>query len=297
MKVKLTGQVDSKMRDYAKSYPGNIHYLREKVSCGCKGWSNLGTLVTTLDEKARQSLKLKTVLKIIFSFGIALAFMNVRLDREAAKTGVRVDSIYSFIPIADPVSARLEALFPGNASYRITGAKMGAAELVNFYRDQTRNPSGLYLRDIWNLSLEEKESIHDYIQWLFPILQPSMHNSKAPPLSPEIVREMRKDPVIIGNVRHSFNVMLEFYGFLYDQDSKMVIKNEDFDKRAAVWLLSPSGHHNFLRITRIITSLHLMGLHDEAQAFFNALERIAVNNQGIIPQNSLNFWREAAHSS
>lgn len=301
MKIIQTGEVDTKIRGYAKKYHGTTHLLRENISCGCKGWSNLGTLTTTLNEKERKSLKLKTILKVIFSFGIALAFKNVRLNREAAKTGVLVDSLYTLNPIANPVSERLKALFPEHPNQAAAEVRMGtvgfshSSSLPNFYRNQSRNSSNLYLRDIWNLSLKAKESNHDYIQWLFPTFQPSQFNAQAPLLTPRIIAEMRRDPAIKENIRHSFNVMLEFYG-LTPIDARTIVKSEKFNERAKVWLLDPRGHHNFLRITRILTCLNLMGLNQEAQAFLEVLEEIAEHYPEIITQETLDYWK-GAHSS
>ena len=49
----------------------------------------------------------------------------------------------------------------------------------------------------------------------------------------------------------------------------------------------------FLRITRIIKSLHIFGYHDEARAYYAQLMSI-VNDFGRINQKSVAFWREAS---
>jgi hypothetical protein len=49
--------------------------------------------------------------------------------------------------------------------------------------------------------------------------------------------------------------------------------------------------HNHLRITRIIRSLRVLGLEEEALAFFHALKR--VQESSIISPRSLMYWSRA----
>ena len=63
-----------------------------------------------------------------------------------------------------------------------------------------------------------------------------------------------------------------------------------------VWLTS--GNHNFLRITRILHCLNVMGLSQEATAFYNALQQIytedAAKTRQVIGASTFGYWTEAA---
>lgn len=50
-----------------------------------------------------------------------------------------------------------------------------------------------------------------------------------------------------------------------------------------------SFNHNHLRMTRIIRSLRVLGLEDEAVAFYNAISQARA-----VSANSLMYWRRAA---
>ena len=65
--------------------------------------------------------------------------------------------------------------------------------------------------------------------------------------------------------------MLDFYGLrIVEQGSEVAIqRGESFARRAEVWLTS--GNHNFLRLTRSMTSLELLGQSEPAIALQNFL--------------------------
>ena len=54
-----------------------------------------------------------------------------------------------------------------------------------------------------------------------------------------------------------------------------------------------AGNHNFLRITRILSSLRLFGLTEEAEALLDVLEVLARKFPGPVSPETLEFWRDA----
>jgi len=162
--------------------------------------------------------------------------------------------------------------------------------LLDFYRGTGTDIEGRSLEKILAFSLDKKESAHDYIQWLFPIDASSQFNMRAPVLNHVLIAEMKKDPQVINNMKRSFHSMLEFYGLGYDEKKHEVYKLDSFETRAKVWLTS--GNHNFLRITRILHSLNLMGLHDEAAAFYKCLNSIQTTHSAC--RGSVSHWKSAA---
>jgi hypothetical protein len=86
--------------------------------------------------------------------------------------------------------------------------------------------------------------------------------------------------------------MLRFYGLEIEFGSPPAVRlATDFPERAANWL--HPGNHNHLRITRILKSLTLLGLREDAEAFLECLEAIYAEAPGKISAASLRFWRAA----
>lgn len=54
-------------------------------------------------------------------------------------------------------------------------------------------------------------------------------------------------------------------------------------------------NHNWLRITRIIRSLLLLGLNDEAQALYDRLHAMYDSRRYPIGADTLQYWTEAVH--
>jgi hypothetical protein len=136
------------------------------------------------------------------------------------------------------------------------------------------------------------EAVHDYIQWLFPLPEASGFNPYAPVLTPEDIAAVRDDPALQESVRKSFQRLLRFYGFAW-QDGAVVQTDAS---RLRAWVTP--GNHNFLRVSRILRSLALLGLRDESAAFLAVLERLAAGEAGrIIGTVSLHHWREAARTA
>jgi hypothetical protein len=71
----------------------------------------------------------------------------------------------------------------------------------------------------------------------------------------------------------------------------IVQPSEEFTERAKRWL--NSNNHNYLRITRILRSLTLLGLAAEAKEFFAALQRVYLTNTEKIGSYTYNYWRNA----
>ncbi len=90
--------------------------------------------------------------------------------------------------------------------------------------------------------------------------------------------------------------MMGFYGLECDDRASpiRVGKAPDFRQRAQVWL--HPGNHNFLRITRILRSLTLLGLEDYAQALLMFLEKLYEEEAAAIGARTLDYWRRAAPS-
>jgi hypothetical protein len=91
--------------------------------------------------------------------------------------------------------------------------------------------------------------------------------------------------------------MLAFLDFrLLEDEPLRVVPTADFTERAQNWL-TPSNH-NHLRITRVLKSLRLLGLEEEARASFRCLEGLYGKEfaapRSRISEESFSYWRSAA---
>jgi len=164
------------------------------------------------------------------------------------------------------------------------------SRLLDFYHGTGTDTEGRTLADIWAYSDHELEMIHDFIQWLFPLKELSRYNRDAPILSDAEIAEFRADPRLVENLQRSFDVFLAFVGLRYEGGS--VAKATDFDEKADVWQYP---NHNWLRVTRILTSTRLLGLEAPSRAFFEFLKALRDSGQSAITADTFRYWDQAAN--
>jgi len=82
--------------------------------------------------------------------------------------------------------------------------------IIRFYEGEAPDDRGRSLRQIWRWPDEKFERVHDYIEWLFPLPEPSSFNPEAPILDEETIREFRTRPELRASLRSSFLRMLAF---------------------------------------------------------------------------------------
>ncbi len=184
---------------------------------------------------------------------------------------------------------------PAGTTTTTRGATMqGPLNLVPFYRGLEPNNNAVTLDQILAWDDGQLESVHNYIQWLFPLTTPSGPNPTAAILDNPTIQTFKGDPALQNQVLRSFRRMLAFYGLQMNEATKAITRAPNFNARMAVWLIDPNGHHNFLRITRIIRSTDLLGLPDYSRSFFAIMQDIEQREgRGIISAYTLNRWREA----
>lgn len=166
--------------------------------------------------------------------------------------------------------------------------------IVAFYRGERPDASGRHLANILDWDDRQLEAVHDYIQWVFPTSQPSAVNVSAPLVTRETVAAFHADEELRGGLLRSFDRILRFYGLERVQgDAGVEIRpGVNYEVRKTNWL--HPGNHNHLRITRILTSLRLLGLPDEAAAFRRCLLGIYDKvGSACISGETLRFWMRA----
>ena len=167
--------------------------------------------------------------------------------------------------------------------------------LVLFYQNRAADNQGRMIEEILKWDDEKLERVHDYIQWLFPLPEPSGFNSNAPQLSRDDIADFVMDAQVRTNMLRSFERMLSFYGLEQSQSKETVRRAVKFPERSSSWL--SRGNHNFLRITRILHSLFLTGFEKQSEAFYKCLVDIYGANKTIIGSATFEYWRNAVKKS
>jgi len=151
-------------------------------------------------------------------------------------------------------------------------------DLIGFYLDEQPNPEGRTLSGIWAMSDDELMDTHDVVQWLFPLPDKSQFNPSAPLLTPRHRELFLEDPRLKRNLLKSFHRFLGVFGLAFGNGQVYQVRHVD------IWM---SLNHNWLRFTRILKCLTLLGLPAEALAFFDFL----LHKVGDV--DSLHYWRAA----
>jgi len=146
------------------------------------------------------------------------------------------------------------------------------SDLLDFYSEKGTDFNGRSLSSILAYTDEDLEHIHDYIQWLFPLPEPSRFVLHAPILRPKDIHKFKSNPVLRSNMQRSWYRMSRFYSG---------------DRQ---WI--SFRNHNFMRITRILKSLSLCGLNEDAELFLVWLKGLPAHNLEVIGF-SMSFWEAA----
>jgi hypothetical protein len=169
--------------------------------------------------------------------------------------------------------------------------------LIAFYRDGARDDRGRTLGELLAWPDEDLEDIHDFIQWLFPLPEPSGANPAAPTLDAAAIAAFRATPAMRERLSQALDRMLHFYGLAWDRQSPapVIVRAPNFSARAGDWLRPMN--HNHLRLTRILRSTLLLGLEPESKALFSALNAIYREFPSRISARTHAFWSDAATGS
>jgi hypothetical protein len=164
------------------------------------------------------------------------------------------------------------------------------AALADFYRGRVADTEGRRLNDILAWPDDDLESVHDFIQWLFPLPEPSRFNAGAPLLTNEDISAFKTDPVLQANLTKSVERILTFLGLALSEQGE-VVEGANFAVRVPdVWA---SPNHNWLRITRILRCMTLLGMVSHAQALFRWLNGAYSSRRFPIPADTFQYWTKA----
>ncbi|MBY0524665.1 MAG: hypothetical protein K2R98_14775 [Gemmataceae bacterium] len=165
------------------------------------------------------------------------------------------------------------------------------SRLVEFYRGHATDTEARLLAEMWGWKDNQLELTHDFIQWMFPLPEPSSFNPDAPLLTEEDIAAFKSDPLLQANVRTSFQRILTFLG-LSARSGGRVMEGVNFAERSLrVWMVP---NHNWHRVTRIVKSIRLLGLEGEALGLYAWLKAVYKKGRFPIPADTFQYWTEAA---
>ena len=162
------------------------------------------------------------------------------------------------------------------------------SKLTAFHRCEGADDRGRTLSRMWAYSDEELETIHDFIQWMFPLRERSRFNPDAPVLTEGDVLEFHSDARPREHLGRSLGVFLAFLGLRLE--GGIVGEAADFREKSTVWRVP---NHNWLRITRVLTSTRILGLDRESRAFFDFLKSLRDGGRTGITPDTFAYWEEA----
>ena len=142
----------------------------------------------------------------------------------------------------------------------------------NFLIGKGSDFKGRTIQDIWNYSDEEIESIHDFIQVLFPLNKKSQSVFNGYYLdTDDLIQNLKDNEQVKENIFKSSEWFLSF------------LKRHDYWKRRY--------NHNQLRITRVIECLRLLVGDDEANNFYKSVIELCKDKN--INKKTIGFWNNA----
>ena len=147
---------------------------------------------------------------------------------------------------------------------------MAVGPIVAFLEGDGPDGRGRTLFDVVASDNATLELTHDFIQWLFPLPEPSGAVPDAPVLTPDETQAIRDSDMAQRALAVATARMEVFYRTTHD------------------WLRPHD--HNHLRITRIIRSLRLLRGDEEADAFRAVILSMVEAARAPVSARSRGYW-------
>jgi hypothetical protein len=145
--------------------------------------------------------------------------------------------------------------------------------VVAFLEGEGPDARGRSLFDVLAMDNAALEQTHDFIQWLFPLREPSRAVPDAPVLTDDEVEAIRDSSMAQIALAAATDRMQAFYRMTHD------------------WLMP--NDHNHLRITRIIRSLRLLSGDDQADGFKATILSMVETTRAPVSARSRGYWQTA----
>ena len=164
------------------------------------------------------------------------------------------------------------------------------SRLLDFYRGEAADSEGRFLADVLAWDDDALEWAHDWVQWLFPLPEPSRFNRDAPLPTEEDMAAFRSDLFLRANLLKSFERFLAFLGLQMTADGQVVEGGNLAARIGDVWAFP---NHNWMRISRVLRSLNLLGLAAEGRSLYEGLVALHRRRRFPLTLDTFQHWTEA----
>jgi Opioid growth factor receptor (OGFr) conserved region len=168
--------------------------------------------------------------------------------------------------------------------------------IPGFYSGNRPDSRGRYIEEIWTFDDYKLEHVHDYIQWLFPLLTRSRFNPDAPILTQQSICAFHQSQFLRSQLQRSIEVLLKFYGFetvKHKNGTLEIARSPEFAVKSRIWL--EPENHNHLRLTRIVTSSGILGLESYATAILARLKETVGDFPQSFSEQTVKIWSEISN--
>lgn len=151
--------------------------------------------------------------------------------------------------------------------------------VIDFYMGLKADGCKHLLLDTWEWSLDRLEEEHDYIQWWFPLEEPSAYNKDAPILTEEDIEAFKGNTELTSRALNSVHTYMRFLFF-----------------RKHIWATGPD--HNHLRITRMLKFVNRIFANSMLPEMLLAQINVmvaSVDGHDKINKTTIRFWVEAVY--
>jgi hypothetical protein len=145
--------------------------------------------------------------------------------------------------------------------------------VLEFLKGKGKDDSGRSIDDVLAFDDASLERNHDFIQWLFPLPEPSRAQPSSPVLTTDEIKAIRASTEAQTSLDRATRRMIDFY-----QQNDHWLRYHD---------------HNHLRISRIIRSLALLQSTAAAQEFLSVVELRVEGTGNRVNSESRAYWRRA----
>lgn len=149
---------------------------------------------------------------------------------------------------------------------------MRANNILQFYNGHTDFEGRTYV-DYTKMSYDEMESSHNWVQWAFPLMEPSSFQPDIPVLTEFEKRAFMRSEDLVN--RH--HALVSCYVLFLNGTTHWREPND----------------HNHLRITRVLKSLCLVGNRPFALKMLQWLTVMANDGEIRVTEKSFKFWMDA----
>lgn len=145
--------------------------------------------------------------------------------------------------------------------------------LCRFYAGVAPDHKNRLFDDILGFSDMELENVHDYIQWLFPLPEPSAYNPWAPIMTKSDILNFKMDPQLRQQTYKAFRRWMAFL-------------------TCTTHWCAPTDH-NHLRITRAIRFLTLIDQPEEAELLASTASDMMRKHSSEFLETTEAYWKDA----